>query len=344
MATSVKDAEWLAWIERLTVEGRQEVPQLPRSLFYCRLDDQPDHLVSERSRTGRWEDPTGRPLLVNPESYFSWRGTSPPATAALSAFTDRFAKGDIAWTRSPQTGAWQPFWIGYAFRAMLADAQPGGAAPRNIPPANLAAFRQADVFLEPEDPVLRRREWETAVSHGGSEFRKHGYAPVAGLIHPFHLGALRRYYRQQIRVGKLSLGDNQSRQRFIVHNESIARFFHHQLTPAVSALVGEPVKPSYVYLASYQPGADLPKHTDRDQCEFSLTLCLDYSPEPYRQTPWPLRLHTPSGMVTVYQALGDSLLYRGCELPHSRDNLAEGHTSTSIFFHYVHESFTGPLD
>jgi hypothetical protein len=112
----------------------------------------------------------------------------------------------------------------------------------------------------------------------------------------------------------------------------------------VTAFAGEPVKPSYVYLASYQSGAILEKHTDREQCEFSMTLCLDYSPEPRHATPWPLHLHKKSGKVTVFQAIGDALLYRGCQLPHSRNRLAEGQTSTSIFFHYVREDFTGSLD
>ncbi len=164
------------------------------------------------------------------------------------------------------------------------------------------------------------------------------------LIHPFHVSALRRYYRHQLRRGKLRLGDHQSPRRYVAHNDPVACFFHYQLAAAVTAFAGEPVKPSYVYLASYQPGAILKKHTDREQCEFSVTLCLDYSPEPRDATPWPLHLHKKSGMVNVFQAIGDALLYRGRELQHSRDALPEGHTSTSIFFHYVREDFTGSLD
>jgi hypothetical protein len=55
-------------------------------------------------------------------------------------------------------------------------------------------------------------------------------------------------------------------------------------------------------------------------------------------------LQTSGGTVTVYQALGDGLAYRGTQLPHYRDRLGEGQTSTSIFFHYVTENFTGSLD
>ena len=66
-------------------------------------------------------------------------------------------------------------------------------------------------------------------------------APVAGLIHPLHVAALRRYYRHRIRTGGMILGDDQSPKRYVAHNESVARFFHQQLTAAVTAIVGEPV-------------------------------------------------------------------------------------------------------
>ncbi len=78
--------------------------------------------------------------------------------------------------------------------------------------------------------------------------------------------ALRRYYRGLIRTRKIALGDDQTPRRYAAHNESVARS-HHQLAGAVTAIAGEPVKPSYVYVASYQSGAELEKHTDREQCE-----------------------------------------------------------------------------
>jgi len=154
---------------------------------------------------------------------------------------------------------------------------------------------------------------------------------------------LRRYYRYLVRTDRVRLGDDQSQRRYVAHNESVAQFFHHQLTKAVADLVGEPVKASYVYFSSYLGGADLEKHLDRPQCEFSLTLQLDYAPEPTGATPWPLYLDVPAGKVTVYQALGDALLYRGHQIPHYRSPLREGHVSSHIFFHYVREGFEGAL-
>ena len=84
-----------------------------------------------------------------------------------------------------------------------------------------------------------------------SQFREKGYAPLGDLIHPFHIAALRRYYRYLIRTGAIRLGDGQSPRRYVAYNEPVARFFHHEIARALSAVAGEPLKPSYVYLASY---------------------------------------------------------------------------------------------
>jgi hypothetical protein len=191
---------------------------------------------------------------------------------------------------------------------------------------------------------LRLSEWSEIVRKRASVFREKGYVPLENLIHPFNLAALRRYYRHALRRGTIKLGDEQSSRRYVAHNEKVARFFHHQIANAVKAIAGEAIKPSYVYLASYLSGAELKKHTDREQCEFSVTLCLDFSPEPELETSWPIRLDTAEGTVTVYQALGDGLVYRGTRVPHYRDVLGAGHTSTSIFFHYVPADFAGPLN
>lgn len=344
----MKDAAWLAWIEQLAVApaSYDQGNELPRSLFHCRLDDQPDHLVPERLlRPEYWEGLAGRPLFLNPDCIFTAGGELPPdACAAAFANQSPIARGEMVWIRDPGTDALQPFWLGSELRAMLCGAQPGDLAPATFSPQARRTLILANLLIPEAYASQRRQQWAEIVSVAGAQFQSQGYAPVGRLIHPFHIAALRRYYRHQIRTGKLSLGDDQSPLRYKAYNDPVARFFHQRLTAAMSAFAGEPLKASYVYLASYQPGAILEKHTDREQCDFSVTLCLDYSPEPRSATPWPLQLHKKSGTVKVFQAIGDALLYRGCHLPHSRGPLPEGQTSTSIFFHYVREDFQGSLD
>jgi hypothetical protein len=219
-----------------------------------------------------------------------------------------------------------------------------GEFAHSLNPMWTSVLRLAGILTPPNYLTLRRKKWEDIIALCVSQFAQLGYAPVSGMIHPLHLSALRRYYRHLIRTGGFELGDAQNSRRYGIHNEPVARFFHHQLTALMSAIAGQQVKPSYVYFAAYQEGAELMQHTDRPQCEFSITFCVDYSPEPRRKTSWPIVFETLRGKTTVFQAIGDGLFYRGCQLPHSRPKIPSGHTSTSIFFHYVPEDFDGPLD
>jgi hypothetical protein len=94
---------------------------------------------------------------------------------------------------------------------------------------------------------------------------------------------------------------------------------------------------------AYQSGATLKRHIDREQCEFSITMLIDSTPEPPEQSPWPIMLDTRRGTVAVWQYLGEALLYRGRELAHHRGALGEGCTSTSLLLHYVKRSFAGQV-
>jgi hypothetical protein len=237
-----------------------------------------------------------------------------------------------------------PFWLGPKLEAAVRALKPGQRAQPTLEADQRMWLAGAGILIPDGYAARRAQDWEQAAGRAASLFRGKGYAPIGGLIHPFHLAALRRYYRYLIRTGAIRLGDGQSPKRYAAYNDPVAKFFHRSIAAKLSWVAGQPLKPSYVYLASYLSGAELKKHTDREQCEFSLTFCLDFSPEPSLETPWPIKLATPKGMVAVYQALGDALAYRGTRLPHYRDVLGEGRTSTSIFFHYVSADFTGSLD
>jgi hypothetical protein len=313
----------------------------PPERFACLLDSQPGYLVPGRLRVP--QQTAGR-LIVNPDCWFARYGTPPAQIAAWAPLTENFYWGEEAvWVCDDVTGAFLPFSMGSQYRWLTAPFRSGEPVPEGLPLPALQVLAEARVLVAPEREPMRAHAWRRTLANDAALFRK-GYAPVAGLLHPYHIGALRRYYRYRIRCGDFPLGDGQSPRRFNAHNESVARFFHRQLTPAIGAIAGRPVKPSYVYLASYQGGAELPKHTDRPQCEISVTLLVDCTPEPDIESPWPIHLETPAGVLTVYQAIGDSLLYRGRALPHYREMQPRGWTSTSLFLHYVYEDFDGSLD
>lgn len=307
----------------------------PPDHFYCLLDELPLHLIPQRFRKMlRVESPCK--LHLNPECSLYSAGRAPGDIP--SGLLSRFARlGTIAWICEKKAGSCLPFWLGPKYEALVRGLRPGDEVPSSFPHAARNVLAAAGIFTG-------ETSGEEASEGAAAAYREKGYAPLGDLIHPFHVAALRRYYRHLIRTGEINLGDNQSNQRYVAHNEPVARFFHHQIAPKLSAIAGIRLKPSYVYMASYLSGAELKKHTDREQCDYSVTFCLDFSPEPALATPWPIQLDTPNGTVKVFQALGDALAYRGTKLPHYRSKLGEGQTSTSIFFHYVAEDFEGSLD
>jgi hypothetical protein len=347
MATSVTDAAWLNWIGNLmdASAGRESASPKESDEFGCVLDEQPSHLVPERLLR-ELEVGNGSELSFNPWCHLPGPGKLPGGLAEASRTLPIGGQTNarLVWVQDAETESWQPYWVSPELEETIRRVQRDATEIGNLSSHVHSLLKQAEILVRRTDVAERRARWTHTVENCRRKFHTNGYAPIAGLIHPFQLGELRRYFRRQIRTGRVRLGDGQSPLRYITHNDPATRFFHGELTKAVSDLVGEPVKPSYVYMASYQSGARLERHTDRTQCEFSMTLCLDYAPEPTGASPWPLYLETRTGTATIYQALGDGLLYRGRDLPHYRKTLAPGHTSTSIFFHYVAENFDGPLE
>jgi hypothetical protein len=311
----------------------------PSEQYHCLLDEQPYYLVPARLFGGERPDP----LIVNPHAWFSWHGPLPPDRAFRQSGTDSLLPAEhVVWVEDTGTRALWPYWVGPDFLNYLGQLAPGAPVTIELPPLVRWVLIMADVLVEPGYPEWHRRQWLDSARGGGEVFRR-GYTSVTGLVPPFHLGALRRYCRYHIRSGSWPMGDDQVARRYVAHNEPVAQFFHHQLANAVSDIAGTIVWPSYSYVAGYESGAVLDAHLDREQCEYSISMCIDASPEPSAQSSWPIQLDIPDGSLRVWQHLGDSLLYRGRQLTHYRDELSAGCTSTSLLFHYVDAGYPGDL-
>ncbi|HUC29690.1 MAG TPA: hypothetical protein VMR80_08910 [Candidatus Acidoferrum sp.] len=343
MAAPVNNSAWLQWMTTLMggVSRQNYAATFPPDRFYCLLDDLPLHLVPRWSRTP-FRLRNDQPLLMNPECLIRDADELPDEVSSPQNLAGFALQGAIAWVREAGSRNLLPFWLGPELADKLHGLKAGEAVPSTLGNHERALLHGSGILINEDDAAARSQETER-IDAAAHLFQTKGYAPLRGLIHPFHVAALRRYYRYLIRAGAIPLGDGQSPLRYAAYNEPVARFFHRHLAKKISALAGESLQPSYVYLASYLSGAELKKHTDRKQCEFSVTLCLDFSPEPELASPWPIQLDPPTGTVKVYQALGDGLAYRGTRLPHYRDVLGKGQTSTSIFFHYVSADFAGSL-
>lgn len=287
------------------------------------IDDEPSYL-----ETGLWERNLRRSEITAARNLNS--------TLRIAAGTARFA--------DPVTGIERVFALRDELRDLLRGLASNPDAVGTVP-LNLRERLVALGILQDRGQGLRRRRArQAALGKARQAFARCGYVKLPRLLSPIHLAWLRRRYRRLVREATLKYGDGQCPTRWIAHNEPAARIFHPSLTALVSDVARTQVKPSYLYLGCYDSGSVLPEHVDREQCEFSITLLVDYVPEPTGDSPWPLYLRTAKKVVAIRQRVGDALLYRGRTLPHFRKALPEGHTSTSLFFHFVPPNFAGSMD
>jgi hypothetical protein len=240
----------------------------------------------------------------------------------------------IIWVDDPDRATLWPYWLGRAFARLLEGLEPGAAQPADLPCNAVAALQAADILTTPDAPLQRRRAWAAMAAVAAEQFAG-GYVPLSGLLPAAHVGALRRYYRYHMRLGSFQLGDDQTSGRYVAYDEPMTRYIHHQLTRTISDVIGKVIEPSYSYLAFYQGGATLEPHIDREACEYTLSLCIDATPEPMTYGAWPLHLITPDGPRSFTLGIGDALLFRGRQFAHWRDQLPEGYTASSVLFHFV---------
>lgn len=332
-----------------------EIPVVPR--FRCDPRDPPRDLVPRRARGAT--PPGSERLQVNATLRYDDEvrppdeGRAPRQTlgAGVTRATVNPFAADCAWAWLQHPDAAVPGALSIAApdRDALRRLRPGEPPPDDLDPELAGALLRADVLVDPADVERRREAWERARRGAAEQLRRDRYATLRGLLHPTQVAALRRYYRQLVAEGHVRFDDRQVPLRYSSHNEPLSRFFQRRLAGLLSELAGEPMKPSYAFFASYTPGAVLEPHRDREQCALSVSLLLDYAPEPDDLSPWPLWLGRGgeagrSDAAAIHLGLGDGLVYRGTELLHWRDALPEGQASTSIFLHYVPSDFTGSLD
>lgn len=124
------------------------------------------------------------------------------------------------------------------------------------------------------------------------------------------------------------------------------QFFHWGLTPLLSHIVGRELLPTYGLFRVYKAGDICRVHSDREACEHSLSLTLDYSDG----TSWPLLIgkrplpgrqkrvsedFEGESHATVLMQPGDGVLYPGIFRRHGRTEPNPNRWSAHLFLHWV---------
>lgn len=274
------------------------------------------------------------------------------------------------WIRSSITGIETGYWISNEQAAIFAGFTDGSPIPDIADESLIRKLLTAGIALTPESIESSDQHWHRAIETARNDFAANKYTVIRHLFPAEYMRSMREYFRKYVGSGFMSFGDDQVGLRYREHNQVLASYLQGQFLDLMSQVVGEPVKRSYVYAASYKGGAILDPHTDREQCEFSISFQVDFEPEPEGQiSPWAIyaepfsdyrdaiqKRGTTIGWdeienrdrerkpTPIYLASGDGLIYKGRELIHYRYALPEGHRSTSLFFHYVAEDFAGDLN
>ncbi|HYW17305.1 MAG TPA: hypothetical protein VE891_14290 [Allosphingosinicella sp.] len=124
------------------------------------------------------------------------------------------------------------------------------------------------------------------------------------------------------------------------------QFFLWGLTPLISRLVGRELLPTYDYFRVYRAGDVCRVHSDREACEHSLSLTLDYSDG----KAWDLEIGSRNlpgrqkrltegfedeSFASIATEPGDAVLYRGIHRRHGRTTPNPNRWSAHLFLHWV---------
>lgn len=108
-------------------------------------------------------------------------------------------------------------------------------------------------------------------------------------------------------------------------------------TATIEELTGLELHPTNSYFRLYKHGDELKRHTDREACEITMSLCLGIEVgEAGDDYHWPmfLRPDAEGEGISVDCRPGDCIIFCGNEVEHWRENF-EGRQQAQVFLHYV---------
>ena len=105
-------------------------------------------------------------------------------------------------------------------------------------------------------------------------FQKQGFQKVKGFIPSFFSLYLRNYFTLLTQNGITLSGDSQAPNSHCVYGDPAFDMVLAMSTEDIGKIVGKKLTPQYSYARIYKNGSDLKIHSDRPECQYSVTLCL----------------------------------------------------------------------
>ncbi len=196
------------------------------------------------------------------------------------------------------------------------------------------------------------------LKHGGYLFNKNlldkdfGYSemtPVKINKNVFNkqiLKSIQTYYDTCFAKDKIPFGDGQAT-RWRAYNESISRIIHYELLELFEHITKHKLKPTYTYMSAYKGETDLKPHTDRDQCQYTVSFIFNKTPKNLK---WPIywdkekqkipnqgrAKYTPmkTNCLSFDTDIGGLIIFQGMDHIHFRETLKENERFYTLLLHY----------
>jgi hypothetical protein len=159
-------------------------------------------------------------------------------------------------------------------------------------------------------------------------FKERGYCIVRQAIEPGLAQVFENYTLMQ-RFNKYYLNDDVTHSKWR-YSDVFGESLLLHLQPLMEKISGLSLYPTNSVLRIYHKGGILKKHVDRPTCEISATLTVGYD----AKDPYPIWVQSMGEKIAVSLQRGDLLAYKGCEIPHWREEFKERHW-IQLFLHYV---------
>ena len=160
-------------------------------------------------------------------------------------------------------------------------------------------------------------------------FNKQGYLFVKDVINTDLCRFLTHVLLRQQHVGNLHTDDQVPKCLAIMDHDVMFETLQEHIWPLMEETTGLELLPTYSYARLYSNGDVLERHSDRPECEISITLQLGRS----HHYSWPIFMAGNRHDLGE----GNGVIYRGCDLEHWR-NQCDGppnYYSGQVFMHYV---------
>jgi hypothetical protein len=165
------------------------------------------------------------------------------------------------------------------------------------------------------------------------EFKDNGYVYLKNVLDEQSCKNLTEYLKNLVNQQQ-TINDEQCPKSQAVHGAEQFDLLLEQLTPYFEEKLGLKLYPTYSYARLYnQQGEELKNHRDRPACEISATLTLGFEGDV-----WPIYMGDHENKTNgskIDMAIGDAVMYRGCDKWHWREPYKEGQWQAQVFLHYV---------